>query len=203
MTPGTNTLRTLFEQTLALPAHARREFLDEHCDDADLRAAHRAHDRRRRRTTTSRSSKASTGSRARSARRTQRRLAARQPRRSVRPRRSARRRRLVDGVSRRARRSRRDASASRSSCCGADSIRRMRKRQFRRERRALAQLQHPGIARLIEGGVTETGHAVHRARTGRWRADHRLCTQPSTRSARTAASCSCMSAARSKRRIAR
>jgi serine/threonine-protein kinase len=32
-------------------------------------------------------------------------------------------------------------------------------RQFRRERLALAQLQHPGIARLIEGGVTETGLA--------------------------------------------
>jgi eukaryotic-like serine/threonine-protein kinase len=33
------------------------------------------------------------------------------------------------------------------------------RRQFRRERLALAQLQHPGIARLIEGGVTETGVA--------------------------------------------
>jgi serine/threonine-protein kinase len=33
------------------------------------------------------------------------------------------------------------------------------KRQFRRERRALAQLQHAGIARLIEGGVTESGFA--------------------------------------------
>ena len=32
-------------------------------------------------------------------------------------------------------------------------------RQFRRERVALAQLQHPGIARLIEGGVTESGLA--------------------------------------------
>ncbi|MBO9664337.1 tetratricopeptide repeat protein [Dokdonella sp.] len=32
-------------------------------------------------------------------------------------------------------------------------------RQFRRERLALAQLQHPGIARLIEGGVTESGLA--------------------------------------------
>ncbi len=32
-------------------------------------------------------------------------------------------------------------------------------RQFRRERLALAQLRHPGIARLIEGGVTETGQA--------------------------------------------
>jgi len=32
-------------------------------------------------------------------------------------------------------------------------------RQFRRERRALAQLRHPGIARLIEGGVTESGLA--------------------------------------------
>ncbi len=30
-------------------------------------------------------------------------------------------------------------------------------RQFRRERLALAQLQHSGIARLIEGGVTEKG----------------------------------------------
>jgi tRNA A-37 threonylcarbamoyl transferase component Bud32 len=33
------------------------------------------------------------------------------------------------------------------------------RRQFRRERLALTQLQHPGIARLIEGGVTETGLA--------------------------------------------
>jgi tetratricopeptide (TPR) repeat protein/tRNA A-37 threonylcarbamoyl transferase component Bud32 len=33
------------------------------------------------------------------------------------------------------------------------------KRQFRRERLALSRLQHPGIARLIEGGVTETGFA--------------------------------------------
>jgi serine/threonine-protein kinase len=30
-------------------------------------------------------------------------------------------------------------------------------RQFRRERLALAQLRHPGIARLIEGGVTDAG----------------------------------------------
>ena len=30
-------------------------------------------------------------------------------------------------------------------------------RRFRRERLALAQLQHPGIARLIEGGITENG----------------------------------------------
>jgi serine/threonine-protein kinase len=30
-------------------------------------------------------------------------------------------------------------------------------RRFRRERRALAQLRHPGIARLIEGGVTDVG----------------------------------------------
>ena len=33
------------------------------------------------------------------------------------------------------------------------------RRQFRRERRALTQLQHPGIARLIEGGITENGLA--------------------------------------------
>jgi serine/threonine-protein kinase len=32
-------------------------------------------------------------------------------------------------------------------------------RQFRRERQALAQLRHPGIARLIEGGVTVDGLA--------------------------------------------
>ncbi|HEY4350914.1 MAG TPA: serine/threonine-protein kinase, partial [Paraburkholderia sp.] len=32
-------------------------------------------------------------------------------------------------------------------------------KQFRRERLALAQLQHPGIARLIEGGVTDNGLA--------------------------------------------
>ena len=32
-------------------------------------------------------------------------------------------------------------------------------RQFRRERQALAQLTHPGIARLIEGGVTSGGVA--------------------------------------------
>ncbi|HET7065828.1 MAG TPA: serine/threonine-protein kinase [Rudaea sp.] len=32
-------------------------------------------------------------------------------------------------------------------------------RQFRRERQALAQLRHPGIARLIEGGVTPDGLA--------------------------------------------
>ncbi|MEO7063151.1 MAG: serine/threonine-protein kinase [Dokdonella sp.] len=33
------------------------------------------------------------------------------------------------------------------------------RRQFRRERQALAQLRHPGIARLVEGGVTENGLA--------------------------------------------
>lgn len=32
-------------------------------------------------------------------------------------------------------------------------------RQFRREREALARLRHPGIARLIEGGITEAGLA--------------------------------------------
>jgi serine/threonine-protein kinase len=32
-------------------------------------------------------------------------------------------------------------------------------RQFRRERQALAQLRHPGIARLIEGGITTDGTA--------------------------------------------
>ncbi|WP_426688689.1 protein kinase domain-containing protein [Rhodanobacter ginsengiterrae] len=32
-------------------------------------------------------------------------------------------------------------------------------RQFRREREALARLRHPGIARLIEGGITEGGFA--------------------------------------------
>ena len=32
-------------------------------------------------------------------------------------------------------------------------------RQFRRERLALSQLRHPGIARLIEGGISETGLA--------------------------------------------
>jgi serine/threonine protein kinase len=32
-------------------------------------------------------------------------------------------------------------------------------RQFRSERRALAQLRHPGIARLIEGGITDDGLA--------------------------------------------
>ena len=33
------------------------------------------------------------------------------------------------------------------------------RRQFRREREALARLRHPGIARLIEGGVTDAGQA--------------------------------------------
>lgn len=33
------------------------------------------------------------------------------------------------------------------------------RRQFRREREALARLRHPGIARLIEGGVTDGGLA--------------------------------------------
>jgi len=33
------------------------------------------------------------------------------------------------------------------------------RRRFRGERRALAELRHPGIARLIEGGVTEDGTA--------------------------------------------
>ena len=33
------------------------------------------------------------------------------------------------------------------------------RKQFRRERQALAQLKHPGIARLIEGGVSDNGLA--------------------------------------------
>lgn len=33
------------------------------------------------------------------------------------------------------------------------------RQQFRREREALARLRHPGIARLIEGGITESGLA--------------------------------------------
>jgi serine/threonine-protein kinase len=33
------------------------------------------------------------------------------------------------------------------------------RRQFRRERLVLTQLQHPGIARLIEGGISDTGTA--------------------------------------------
>ena len=53
-------------------------------------------------------------------------------------------------------------------------------RQFRRERQALSQLRHPGIARLIEGGVIDTGAAyialdlVDGVPITRYARDHRL-----------------------------
>ena len=59
-------------------------------------------------------------------------------------------------------------------------------RQFRREREALARLRHPGIARLIEGGITDGGPCLHRAGAGRWPADHALRTRAQSRSASAA-----------------
>jgi serine/threonine-protein kinase len=53
-------------------------------------------------------------------------------------------------------------------------------RQFRREREALARLRHPGIARLIEGGITDAGLAyialelVDGAPITRYASEHRL-----------------------------
>jgi serine/threonine-protein kinase len=53
-------------------------------------------------------------------------------------------------------------------------------RQFRREREALARLRHPGIARLIEGGITDAGQAyialelVDGVPITRYASEHRL-----------------------------
>ena len=67
-------------------------------------------------------------------------------------------------------------------------------RQFRRERRALAQLRHPNIARLIEGGVTDAGlpYIALELVDGDAITDH--CAPPAARPARAPGARSCASA---------
>ena len=42
--------------------------------------------------------------------------------------------------------------------------------RFRRERQVLANLEHPGIARLVDGGADDDGHALPRDGVRRGRA---------------------------------
>ena len=51
---------------------------------------------------------------------------------------------------------------SRSSCCPRASMRPARERRFLAERQILARMEHPHIARLLDGGVDRRRHAVLR-----------------------------------------
>ena len=46
--------------------------------------------------------------------------------------------------------------------------------RFDAERQALALMDHPNIARIYDGGVTETGSAILRHGVGQGRAAHRV-----------------------------
>ena len=76
-------------------------------------------------------------------------------------------------------------------------------RRFRSERHALAQLRHAGIARLIEGGVTDTGVPYIALELIDGEPITAVRAQPASRSAPAAAALRRRSAARSKPRIAR
>ena len=46
--------------------------------------------------------------------------------------------------------------------------------RFEAERQALAIMDHPNIAKVLDGGTTDVGPAVLRDGTGQGRADHRV-----------------------------
>ena len=46
--------------------------------------------------------------------------------------------------------------------------------RFEQERQALAVMDHPNIARVLDGGLTPNGPAVLRDGAGQGRADHRV-----------------------------
>ena len=203
MTPGNNTLRDLFEQTLALPADARARVPRRALRRCGSARAHRAHDRRRFGRRSSCSSKARTRSRARSATRT--------PRRTCRP----------AAASVRSSSSKCSAKAARRRCFApsarVDGVRQVVALKLLRRGLYSPDAQAPVPPRAARAGATAaSGHRapdrrrrhrdrarLHRARSRRRRADHGLRAQRIGSICARGSSCSCRSAARSKPRIAR
>ena len=69
--------------------------------------------------------------------------------------------------------------------------------RFEAERQALALMDHPNIARVLDAGSTPAGPAVLRDGAGPRRADHRVLRRAEARRRRTGWRCSCRSARRS------
>ena len=75
--------------------------------------------------------------------------------------------------------------------------------RFEAERQALAMMDHPNIAKVLDAGTTDTRPAVLRHGTGPRRPDHRVLRRQQAHAARAARSCSSPSARRSSTRIRR
>jgi serine/threonine protein kinase len=74
--------------------------------------------------------------------------------------------------------------------------------RFEAERQALALMDHPNIAKVLDGGATERRAALLRDGAGQGRADHEYCDQAKL-GTRSGSSCSPRSARRSSTRTRR
>ena len=74
--------------------------------------------------------------------------------------------------------------------------------RFRPERQILAALEHPGIARLLDGGVAADGRPYFALEYVDRRADHRRCDAPRRSASRRGSRCCSTSARRSSTRTA-
>jgi serine/threonine protein kinase len=93
------------------------------------------------------------------------------------------------GVRRDPRRRRVRADRSRSSCCAPIGSRPRRRRASSANARSWRRLQHPNIARLLDGGVTAQGEAWFALELVSGMALIRLCERARHRSARAPSAC--------------
>ena len=75
--------------------------------------------------------------------------------------------------------------------------------RFEAERQALALMDHPNIAKVLDAGATDTGPALLRHGTGAGHPDHRLLRPEQSLHARNGSTCSSRSATPSSTRIRR